>query len=131
MTVSEAAKLLKQAEDILIISHKRPDGDTVGSAAALCLALKSIGKRAFVFYDKGITERYSPFLKGLYAPHDYAPACIVAVDIADFTLFPEAAECFKSRVDLAVDHHPTNTNYAKHNLVDPSAAAAGEIIYDI
>ena len=68
MTLRETASFLKAKDNFIILTHRRPDGDTVGSAAALCLALRDVGKTAFVSFNDGITPRLAPFAEGLFAP---------------------------------------------------------------
>ena len=48
MNYIEAAALLRGQDHILILTHKRPDGDTIGCAAALCQALREQGKDAAI-----------------------------------------------------------------------------------
>ena len=59
MTPREAAALLRQKDNILILTHRRPDGDTTGSSAALCLALRQLGKTAFLLRNPDITEMHN------------------------------------------------------------------------
>ena len=127
--VCQAAALLKQAGPILILTHRRPDGDTVGSAAALCRALRKAGKEAFVFANEDITPRLGFLLEGLTAPADYAFDYVVAVDIADTTLLTDSAKVFADRIDLCLDHHPSNKEFATDLVLHGKAAAAGEVIY--
>ena len=56
LTVSEAAALLRSFDRVLILTHIRPDGDTVGCAAGLCAALRAIGKTAYLLPNPGLTE---------------------------------------------------------------------------
>ena len=67
----EAAGFLRQRDRFLILTHKRPDGDTLGCAAALCHMLRGIGKRAALLRNEEVTERYLPYVDGLWAPADY------------------------------------------------------------
>lgn len=127
--VCQAAALLKQAGPILILTHRRPDGDTVGSAAALCRALRKTGKEAFVFANEDITPRLGFLLEGLTAPEGYAYAYVVAVDIADTTLLTDGAKVFAEKIDLCLDHHPSNKEYAQDMVLHGKAAATGEVIY--
>ena len=71
VTLQEAAEFLKANDHYLILSHRRPDGDTVGSCAALCRALRALGKQAWVYPNPQFTPKYAPFLDGLLA-HDLA-----------------------------------------------------------
>ena len=127
--VCQAAALLKQAGPILILTHRRPDGDTVGSAAALCRALRKAGKEAFVFANEDITPRLGFLLEGLTAPEGYAFDYVVAVDIADTTLLTDSAKVFADKIDLCLDHHPSNKEFATDLVLHGKAAAAGEVIY--
>ncbi len=125
MNAGEIASLLLERDGFLVLTHRRPDGDTIGSAAALCLALRKAGKTAFVYPNPQVTDTYQPFLAPLYAPEDFRPDCTVAVDVADDSMY---AEGFSGHVDIALDHHPSNAVYAEHSLVMPEKAAAGEIV---
>ncbi len=131
MSVSQAAGMLKQAEDILILTHRRPDGDTTGCAGALCRGLRQLGKTAYVLPNPEITRRYAPLIDGLYPPERWQPRFVVTTDIADFNLFPDNALVYQDRVDLAIDHHRSNPGIGRMNLVRPEAGACAEIVYDV
>ena len=131
MTELQAAQWLLQRDNFLLLTHVRPDGDTLGSAAALALALRGLGKTAHVAYNPGITETYAGYMTGCYAPADFAPEHIVAVDIATENLLPPALEQWRGKSELCIDHHPSNEGYARETCLDPTAAACGEIIYRI
>ena len=131
MTPQEAAALLQARDHILILTHRRPDGDTIGCAAGLCAALRQRGKEAYVLYNEEITESNRPYAAPYWAPEGYEPSFVVSVDIAARQLFHGASEAYIDRVDLAIDHHPSFEGFGRENVVRPSAAATGEIIYDI
>ena len=131
MTELQAAQWLLQRDNFLLLTHVRPDGDTLGSAAALALALRGLGKTAHVAYNPGITETYAGYMTGCYAPADFVPEHIVAVDIATENLLPPALEQWLGKSELCIDHHPSNEGYAQETCLDPTAAACGEIIYRI
>lgn len=131
LTIDDVLMLLLYNDDIVIITHKKPDGDTLGTGAALCRALRAKGKTAYLHNNEDITPKYAELCKELLCPAEFTPKFIVAVDTADVQLFPKSAEQYKSRVDLVIDHHPSNTGYGGHTYVEPGAAATGEIIYTI
>lgn len=132
MTVTETAALLARQDGILILTHRRPDGDTVGCAAGLCAALREQGKRAWVLPNSDITGLFSPYLEPYLAPAQVQPDFVVSVDLAGRSLFtPEGAVWLERGVDLAIDHHPSYEGFAKQSCVDPERAACGELIYDI
>lgn len=119
---------LQSAEDVLILAHANPDGDTLGAAYALLLALQDLGKRAKVVCADGVPERY----RFLYVEpqDDFEEKYIVSVDVADRALLGKAVEeSYGDRVDLSIDHHGTNRLFAKESYVEPDAASACEVVY--
>ena len=131
LTVSEAAALLRSFDRILILTHIRPDGDTVGCAAGLCAALRTMGKTAYLLPNPGLTENTAPYFTPYSAPADFVPEKVVSTDIATVGLFPDNAKSYADKVDLAIDHHPSFEGFGKANIVRPEAAACGELILDI
>lgn len=128
MNARECAAWLRQRDGFLLITHRNPDGDTVAGAAALCSALRRAGKRAYLYPNAQITAKLLPWAQPYFAPADFSPDCIVAVDVATEKMF---AEGFAGRVDLSVDHHPSNSHYAAAECIDPERAACGEIVLEI
>ena len=131
LTVSEAAALLRSFDRVLILTHIRPDGDTVGCAAGLCAALRARGKTAYLLPIPGLTENTAPYFTPYSAPADFVPEKVVSTDIATVGLFPDNAKSYADKVDLAIDHHPSFEGFGKANIVRPEAAACGELILDI
>ncbi len=125
MTAQECSQLLLSKNNILIITHTNPDGDTLCSAAALCSALRRAGKRANLFRNPAVTAKYMPHVEKYFAPKSFKPKYIVSVDVATEKMF---ADGFDGEIDLCIDHHPTNSHYAKKELVCPDKAACGEIV---
>ena len=132
MTYTEAAAWLRAHDRYLILTHKRPDGDTIGCAAALCRGLRGLGKTAHICPGTGETHLFTPYLEGLLAPDGYEPETVVSVDIAARSLFTKSGQPWLERgIDLAIDHHPSQEFFAKETCLDAGRAACGEIIYDI
>ena len=131
LTIQQTAKFLQTHDGYLILTHVRPDGDTVGCAAALCLGLRSLGKTAWVLPNPETTSLFSPYLEGLLSPEDFVPETVVSVDMAARGLFPENAQKYLPRVDLAIDHHPSQEFFAQNTCLDAERAACGELMYDI
>ncbi len=132
MTYQEAAACLKEKDQILILTHRRPDGDTVGCAVGLCAALRGLGKQAWVLPNEDATSLFTPYLKPYLAPENVAPSFVVSVDTAGRDLFTPAGEKWLERgIDLAFDHHPSYEGFGKQSCVDPARAACGELIYDV
>ncbi len=125
-----ACKTLLAHDNILIITHQSPDGDTLGSGFALYYGLKQLGKRVRVVCSDEFPPRYDFLFEG-YAEEEFEPDFIVAVDLADKQLFGAQYSPLADRVDLCIDHHPSNTRYARHLLLRPKAAATCEIMYEV
>lgn len=131
MTVNEAAAWLLERDDFLLLTHVRPDGDTLCSAAALARALRSCGKNAWLLENPETTTRFRSRLDGYFAPADFRPQHIVTVDTATESLFPDVSAPYKGKVELSIDHHGSNTGYAENVCVQADRAACGEIILEV
>lgn len=128
MTISKAAALLAAHDDFRLVTHTRPDGDTLCSAAALCSMLRRIGKRAALFPNPEITEKFQPLVSPYLAPTADAAGYTVSVDVAG----PEMlCPGFSGGVDLAVDHHPKNPGFAAKTLLRGEKASTGEIVLEL
>lgn len=125
---SEAAALLRAADDILILTHVRPDGDAAGSGCALCLGLRALGKRAYLARNPASMHRYDKYLNDYFAPDDFDPGFIVAVDTPGIRQYPPGWEHLIHRTDLAIDHHGTNAGYARYTWLE-DCAATGELVW--
>lgn len=131
MNVTETAARLRGWDRILLLTHVRPDGDTIGSAAALCRALRALGKEAYLLANSEITATYAPYAAPCWAPEGWEPSHIVSVDIAALSLLPENAGVYAGRIDLAIDHHPSQEFFAAETCLEAESAACGEIVYAI
>ena len=131
MTKREAARWLLDGDGYCILTHRNPDGDTIGCASALCQGLRALGKRAFILINPQFTPRYAPWLDGLTAPAAGPEDTVISVDMASEGLLPDNAAALAGTIRLAVDHHGSNTGFAKASWVEPDAAACGELIYEL
>ena len=126
--VEKIAETLMKEDRILILFHASPDGDAVGSAAALLRALLKMGKTAAVRCSDPVPEKLRFLLEDLESP-EFEPDYIVAVDVADIRLLGKLRESYEDRIDLAIDHHAGHTNFAETDFVDVKAASNTEIIF--
>ena len=127
-TITEAANWLRAHDDYLIMTHRRPDGDAVGSAVALCLGLQAMGKKAELFPNTQFTDKYRPLWDGLLGTGDPHDKTVISVDMAAETMLPYNAPGMAGKTVFAMDHHGSNTGYAEHTFVDADAAACGETV---
>jgi len=133
--IKEICSRLEEADSVLLFPHVLMDGDTIGSAAALCRALRQKGKTAHIVIEDKIPD-YLKFLDDGLCTFDQEivkePDVCVSVDCTDPDRFPKRKETFfKGKRTLSIDHHKTSEHYAGLSHIDSSAAATAEIIYEI
>lgn len=127
ISVKECADILKEKDNILILTHANPDGDTLGSGFALCHALMKIGKICAVINADDIPKKYN-YLFDDIVEIKFKPDYVVAVDVATVKLLGGLEEQYK--IDMCIDHHSTNTEYANLLLLE-DAPAACQIMYEV
>jgi phosphoesterase RecJ-like protein len=120
-------KLLKEAKSVMIVAHLRPDGDAIGSVVGMGLALQAGGKKIQMILKDPFPARYR-FLKGTeFIQH--APMEAYDLSIALDGDLPRLGDFFKERSpDINIDHHITNDNFARVNLVIPQEVATSAIL---
>ena len=130
ITLERALEALTGMDDILILSHANPDGDAVGGMFALFHTLRALGKRVRCEI-RDVPENLRYLIKP-EAFAGFAPQNVVTVDVGDKKLLnDDLRAAYGDRVDLNIDHHATNVLFARETLVDPAAAAACEVLYDL
>lgn len=131
LNLKQTAEYLLENDNYLILCHRFPDGDTIGSGFALCRGLLQKGKRARVICSDLIPSKYD-YLFSDIQPEDFTPKIIVAVDVADEQLLGASLqEEYGGKIQLCIDHHLSNTGYAEKLLLDGDAAAAGEVVWQL
>jgi phosphoesterase RecJ-like protein len=127
----QTAQWLMERDGFLILTHIRPDGDTLGSAAALCAALRKAGKQAALLPNPGVTDTYAYLMTDYWAQPGAELSHVVSVDIATEGLFPENAQMYRGKVELCIDHHPSNEGFAPHRCLQADKASCGEIVLEV
>lgn len=131
ITPAQVAERLLTLDKVAVLMHQHPDGDTVGSAMALCHILKALGKTAVGVCADKIPERLSFLTEGMevYSELPQAFDQLVAVDVATplqlgrLQMLPDTVG-----VQLMIDHHDIGASFADY-CTEPQAAAAGEIVF--
>ena len=131
MTRLDCADWLLDHDRFVILTHRKPDGDTVGSAAGLCRGLRSLGKTAHVLENPDITPLFAPLLEGLTKERPEEGDLLVAVDVAADNMLPRAYDDLKFSIDLRIDHHGSGREYTPREHVDPESASCAEIIWEL
>ncbi len=130
INVKECAALLKEYDNYLILSHKSPDGDTLGSAFALKRALDLLGKKSMVRCNDTMADKFSYLWQNLDNSEINFDK-IIAVDVADRKLLGEDFEAkYGDNIFLCIDHHMSNREYAQNLLLEDRAAAA-VVVYEV
>ena len=131
LTRNETAEFLAVHDNYIILTHIRPDGDTIGCAAALCRGLRKLGKTAHILENKGVSRHFLWLHEGLTTDEVKDTDCVVSVDVASPGILPEEFKYLLGRVRLRIDHHGSATSFTELELVDPASASCAEIIYDL
>ena len=131
LTRNECAQYLLQHDNFCILSHRRPDGDTIGSSAALCLGLRSLGKKAHVLRNEEVSERFAWLHADLTKETEEEGDTIVSVDVASPGMLPKSFEHLLGRIDLRIDHHSSATSFTDCELVDGGSASCAELVWDV
>ena len=136
LTFEELLERLETPADTLILFHRNPDADAIGSAFALKEILTGLGSRAHCVCCDEIPQRLRFLMFGEQEsvlpqaiPEDFAEPRVITVDTASLSQMGALAETWGDRVDLMIDHHATGERYAEA-YVRADAAATGEIMFD-
>ena len=131
LRIEETARFLQEHDSYAILTHRRPDGDTIGSAAALCHILRKLGKKAHVIENREVSARFAWLHEGLTKKEAEEADTIVTVDVASPGMLPEQFQKYVGRIALRIDHHASSTSFTENELVLPEWAACAEIIADL
>lgn len=130
INVEKCAQILKEQDEILILTHAHPDGDTLGSGFALCRALLKMGKRARTICADEIQSKYN-YLFDNIRTSEFEEKYIVAVDVATENLLGDLADEYSGKINLCIDHHATNTEFADYLLLNSDSASACEVVFEV
>ena len=131
LTASETAAWLRQHDNYTILTHRRPDCDTLGSAALLCRGLRAIGKTAHVLENPETTPKYQFVVEGLTKPKEAEGDTILCVDVAIPGLLPDAFMHLADKIALRIDHHRNNGSYTPYEYNDAVRASCAQVVYDV
>ncbi len=132
----EIINRLRASSDVLVTSHKRPDGDAIGSGLALVRWLNGAGVSARFFLEDGVPANYRFIRAGrevlTEAPRDLSDTTLVVLDTTEVSrVVKDTGILAGPREVINIDHHPDNRMFGDVNLVDPSASAAALLVQEI
>jgi phosphoesterase RecJ-like protein len=129
----ELLDVIRRGQRFIVASHQRPDGDAIGSAMAMALALRGLGKEAVV-----ITDAIPPVFLQPFPGVDGIQIATATTGTFDAALIMECSALSRTGVSgldrsavMNIDHHPGNTLYGAVNWIDESAAACGEMVFTL
>jgi phosphoesterase RecJ-like protein len=122
---------IASGQRFVVSSHERPDGDAIGSAVGLALALAAVGKEASVVMDAVPPPFLQPFpaVDRIVITHEVTQAYDAALIMECSALERTGVSGFDRSPVVNIDHHPGNTRYGVFNWIDESAAACGELVF--
>ena len=141
-----AADLITNSSNVLVTSHTRPDGDACGSVRAIYDSLLHLGKKAQIIFVSPLPQWYEflfeekvPILgnditvEQLHADYYDQVDLVIIVDTNSYVQLPNFDEWLKetNKKVLVIDHHITGDGLGDMELIDTTAAAAGEIVFDL
>lgn len=134
-SLATIAERLRELDDVLIFPHVNMDGDAIGSATALCLALRQLGKNAYVFVCEDTPDNLD-FLEMECVTTDESvvanPGATILVDCNGYDRIKGREEVFKKgAVNGCIDHHAVGSSEIEYDFYhcEADSAATGEIIY--
>lgn len=135
VSLKKAGQLLNNADSVLIFPHVNPDGDALGSCAALCRVLRDAGKEAWVLLDEEVPG-YLRFVDTEFCTCDHDcidnPDVCICVDCSEEKRFPDRAAKFNSgKTKMCIDHHATSGCFGDYYYIDGDEAATAQIIYKL
>ncbi|MBI4619342.1 MAG: bifunctional oligoribonuclease/PAP phosphatase NrnA [Desulfobacterales bacterium] len=124
---------IKSNRTFLIASHVNPDGDAIGSALALAISLKNIGKKVTVFNQDPIPRnlQFLPMSPEIIHEIDRSLTFDVAFVLDCGDLDRVGKEIEKIRKIINIDHHMTNSGFGDLRLVDSQSSSTAELIYAV
>ncbi len=133
--ILKAARVLRKAKKIIVVSHVNPDGDTIGCCLALGLALLQAGKKVTMLSQDGVPTRFQ-FLPGselILSEAAEGPAdAAIAVDCGSARQMGTTQKTFfKAKTTIQVDHHDFGESFGKIQVLENEASAVGEIVYEL
>lgn len=131
-SLSEIIQAIGSANNILVIAHIQPDGDTLGSCFALGDMLKNMGKQSDIYCEDGVPNKYEELFAGpvIQAPVQDKYDLAIALDCADKVRLGKAQKAFSRINNINIDHHVTNEKFGKLNYI-AEASSVGEIIFEL
>lgn len=135
ISLKDMGKLIQQKGSIIILPHVNPDGDAMGSSIALCLAMRKMGKEAWVLLEDEVPQ-YINFMDVSCCTKDKDiikdPDICICLDCSEENRFPGRRDVYRrGRTKLCIDHHVAKEGFGDHYYIDESEAATAQLVYKL
>lgn len=133
LVLSQVVELIENKNNFAITTHIKPDGDGVGSSLGLYWLLRSLGKQADVIVNGGIPDAYKEIpgvseIRSIDAVDNHYDAIFI-IECSDIDR-PGIAG-LREQFTVNIDHHTTCAHFGTINWIDSTAAAVGEMVYNL
>ncbi len=136
-TIKSIATIMKDLDNVLIFPHVNMDGDAIGSASALCLALRSLGKKAYVMINEPVPKNLDFLECGCTTTDDSVLDDVqlsLMLDCNGMNRISGREKAWeRGRLKGCIDHHSTKAKEIRYDFsrIEPKSAATGEIVYNV
>ncbi|MBL7662844.1 DHH family phosphoesterase [bacterium] len=136
LTLAEICSRIQQANTILVLSHLMPDADAVGSSAGLTRILKAAGKNAYLHFPEKLPQKLEFIVAGIEGIYTLPRTAVDLAIITDTASVKRLAVTDQKYFDsiannICIDHHASNSGWAKENFIDAEFASTSEIILSL
>ncbi|MFC1835542.1 bifunctional oligoribonuclease/PAP phosphatase NrnA [Thermodesulfobacteriota bacterium] len=135
--IDKIARILREEDRFVVVTHVNPDGDAIGCLLGLSLALSEMGKKSWPLASRKVPDLYG-FLPGIdrvatdISEIPERPSWIISVDAAEARRISGNINAWRDKAKLInIDHHATNPEFGDINYIDPSATSTAELVYQI
>lgn len=129
--------IIESHNEILLLPHVSPDGDTLGSTFALNQYLKDLGKTTYVVLNDEVPSNLDIIISdSIYTEDEFdalnlSPTLVFCMDASDPGRLDSRQKYIQGRMSVCIDHHITNTEYCDVNFVTSDASSTGEVLYEL
>lgn len=133
----ELYSIIENHNEILLLPHVSPDGDTLGSTFALNQYLKDLGKTTYVVLNDEVPSNLDIIINdSIYKEDEFdalnlSPTLVFCMDASDPGRLDSRQKYIQDRMSVCIDHHITNTGYCDVNFVTSDASSTGEVLYEL
>ncbi|MBI4367921.1 MAG: bifunctional oligoribonuclease/PAP phosphatase NrnA [Candidatus Omnitrophica bacterium] len=137
VSLEALCRALQAKDNFLLASHMNPEGDAIGSILALESLLRRLGKKTLIACEDAFPVRLACLPSARWnqakdVPPSRAFDALVVADCPTLERIGSVQKLLTPKTEIFnIDHHISNVRFGHYNYIQPSASAAGEVVYDI